>query len=58
MFDYEYKTNTQAGRVSFEISLKPFGREKSEEAYEDVARHLFTQWKPLLKYANGCSVLF
>lgn len=58
MFDYEYRSNTQAGRISFEISLKPFGRAKSEQAYEEVARHLFTQWKPLLKYADACSVLF
>ena len=58
MFDYEYRSSTQSGRISFEISLKPFGREKSEQAYEEVAQHLFTQWKPLLKYADACSVLF
>lgn len=58
MFNYEYRTSTDAGRVCFEISLKPFGRNKSKSGYEEVARHLFEQWKPLLKYADACSVLF
>ena len=58
MIDYEYHSNTQAGRICFEISLKPFGRDKSKNGYEAVARHLFEQWKSLLKYSNGCSVLF
>lgn len=58
MFDYEYRSTTTAGRVCLEISLKPFGRDKTPAGIEEVARHLFTQWQPLLKYSTGCSVLF
>ncbi len=57
MFDYEYRASTSAGRVSLEISLKPFGRDKSAQGYEAAARHLFEQWMPLLCRADGCSVL-
>jgi hypothetical protein len=58
MFNYEYRSTTSAGRVCLELSLKPFGYEKTPEGFEKVARQLFTQWMPLLKYATGCSVLF
>lgn len=58
MFDYEYRSTTTAGRVCLEISLKPFGRDKTPAGYEAVARTLFTGWKPLLKYATGVAVLF
>ena len=58
MFNYEYRQTTNAGRVCLEISLKPFGIDKTPEGFERVARELFEQWKPLLKRATGCSVLF
>ena len=58
MFNYEYRETTNAGRVCLEISLKPFGIDKTPEGFERVARELFEQWKPLLKRATGCSVLF
>ncbi len=58
MFNYEYRSTTTAGRVCLEISLKPFGYDKSDEAFEKIACELFTQWRPLLKYATGCAVLF
>ncbi len=58
MFNYEYKSTTNAGRVCLEISLKPFGRDMSDEGFEKVARELFDQWRPLLKYATGCALLF
>ena len=58
MFNYEYRSTTDAGRVCLEISLKPFGYDKSPEGCERVAKELFSQWKPLLKYATGCAVLF
>lgn len=58
MFNYEYRQTTNAGRVCLEISLKPFGIDKTPEGFERVARGLFEQWKPLLKRATGCSVLF
>ena len=57
MFDYEYRASTTAGRVCLEISLKPFGLNKSPEGIAETARHLFSQWLPLLKRATGCSVL-
>ncbi len=58
MFDYEYRSSVTAGRVCLELSLKPFGYDKSVEGIESVVRHLFSQWQPLLKYALGCSILF
>lgn len=58
MFNYEYKHTTTAGRVCLEISLKPFGLDKSDKGFENVARELYTEWRPLLKYATGCSILF
>ncbi len=58
MFNYEYRSTTTAGRVCLEISLKPFGLDKTPEGFERVARELFSQWSALLKYATGCSVLF
>ncbi|MGM9682714.1 MAG: hypothetical protein ACI3XQ_03860 [Eubacteriales bacterium] len=58
MFNNEYQCTTTAGRVCLEISLKPFGLDKSKAGYESVARKLFEQWLPMLKHADGCSVLF
>ncbi len=58
MFNYEYRSTTNAGRVCLEISLKPFGLDKTTAGFERVAHTLFEQWKPLLKYATGCSLLF
>ena len=57
MHHYDYRVSTNVGRVCFELSLKPFGYDLSEEGCEAVARELFTKWKPLLQYASGCSVL-
>ncbi|MBO5670621.1 MAG: hypothetical protein J6S41_03645 [Clostridia bacterium] len=58
MFDYEYRKETTPGRVCLEVSLKPFGYDKSPAGIEAVARKLFSQWMPLLRYATGCSLLF
>ncbi|MCR5263980.1 MAG: hypothetical protein K6D94_08910 [Clostridiales bacterium] len=58
MFDYEYRDSADAGRVCLEISLKPFGRDMSDEGVRAAAVKLFTQWMPLLRRAKGCSVLF
>ena len=58
MFDYEYVDSANAGRVCLEISLKPFGRDMSDEGVRNTAARLFSQWMPLLKRASGCSVLF
>lgn len=58
MFNYEYRQTTDAGRVCLEISLKPFGRDKSDAGLESTARELYEQWKPLLKHSTGCSILF
>ncbi len=41
MFNYEYRSETTPGRVCLEISLKPFGYDKSPAGIEAVARHLF-----------------
>jgi hypothetical protein len=40
MFNYEYRSETTPGRVCLEISLKPFGYDKSPAGIEAVARHL------------------
>lgn len=58
MFNYEYRSTTNAGRVCLEISLKPFGPDKTPEGFDRVAHELFEEWKPLLKRATGCSLLF
>ena len=42
--------------VTLEISLKPF-TDPSEPAVRKVCRHLFDQWKPLLREADGISVM-
>ena len=57
MFDYEYRKTTTAGRVCLELSLKPFGWDKTPEGIQRTAEKLFTQWKPFLSYAEGVSVL-
>ena len=57
MFNYEYKPTTDAGRVCLELSLKPFGYDKSPEGIEKVCREYFGKWSALFKYASGCSVL-
>lgn len=57
MHHYDYRTDTNVGRVCFELSLKPFGYDKSPAGCEAVARELFTKWNPLLRFASGCAVL-
>ncbi len=57
MFNYEYHQTTNAGRVCLEISLKPFGIDKSDAGLESTARELYNEWRPLLKRATGCSIL-
>ncbi|MCQ2433418.1 MAG: hypothetical protein MJ175_12525, partial [Clostridia bacterium] len=57
MLDNEYKITTTAGRVCLEISLKAFGWDKTPAGFENVARKLFTQWAPFLRYAKGVAVL-
>ena len=57
MFNYEYKPTTNTGRVSLELSLKPFGYDKSLNGIEKVCREYFGKWSALFEYATGCSVL-
>ena len=57
MFNYEYRSTTSAGRVCLELSLKPFGYDKSLEGIEKVCRDYYEKWAALLRYASGCSVL-
>ncbi len=57
MFNYEYRSTTDAGRVCLELSLKPFGYDKSLEGIEKVCRDYYKKWAALLEYASGCSVL-
>lgn len=57
MYNYEYRSSTTAGRVCLELSLKPFGYDKSVEGIEKVCRDCFEKWAALLKYAKGCSIL-
>ncbi|MBE6611031.1 MAG: hypothetical protein E7632_00950 [Ruminococcaceae bacterium] len=57
MIRYGYKNDLSLGRVCLELSLKPFGDKHSIAEYESVARELFGQWKPMLRYADACSVL-
>ena len=57
MFNYEYRSTTSAGRVCLELSLKPFGYDKSLEGIEKVCRDYYKKWAALLEYATGCSVL-
>ncbi len=57
MHHYDYRVETNVGRVCFELSLKPFGYDKSPDGCEAVARELFEKWKPLLRYASGCAIL-
>ena len=57
MFNYEYRSTTDAGRVCLELSLKPFGYDKSLAGIEKVCRDYYKKWAALLEYASGCSVL-
>lgn len=57
MHHYDYRAETNVGRVCLELSLKPFGYDKSVAGCEAVARELFTKWQPLLRYASGCAIL-
>ena len=57
MFNYEYKPTTNAGRVCLELSLKPFGYDKSPAGIEAVCRDYYKKWSALFEYASGCSVL-
>jgi len=47
----------QVKRVVLETSLKPFKR-MDQEYVEGVCREILTQWRPLIKVAEGCSILF
>ncbi len=42
--------------VQLELSLKPFW-DNSDETRDGVCRELFTQWLPLLRYADSISVM-
>ena len=55
---YGYQNNLSVGRVCLELSLKPFGYDKTIAGWEAAARDVFTKWKPLTNYATGVSVLF
>ena len=57
MFNYEYRPTTDAGRVCLELSLKPFGYDKSLAGIEKVCRDYYKKWAALLEYASGISVL-
>ncbi len=41
--------------ITLEISLKPFNCD--DEQTENVCRQIFTQWSPLLRYADGISLM-
>lgn len=54
---YDYVDDLSVGRVSLEMSLKPF-RNTSAEEIDRVCRMLFRQWSPLLRYASSAAVMF
>ena len=47
----------QVKRVVLETSLKPFMR-MDQDRVESVCREILTQWYPLIKVAEECSILF
>ncbi len=57
MFNFDYPKDMTVGRVSLEMSLKPFRR--TDDAYiEKVCEELFDGWRELLQYADSVAVMF
>lgn len=57
MFGFEYPKSMPVGRVTLEVSLKPFGLDLSDEGLEKTCRELFDGWRELIGYAKSVSIL-
>ncbi len=56
MFNFDYPRGMSVGRVSLEMSLKPF--RKTDDAYiESVCEELFEGWRELIGYAESIAVM-
>ncbi len=56
MFNFDYPRDMKVGRVSLEMSLKPFRR--LDDAYiERVCEELFDGWRDLIRYADSIAVM-
>ncbi len=56
MFNFDYPREMSVGRVSLEMSLKPF--RKTDDAYiERVCEELFDGWRELIRYADSIAVM-
>ncbi len=56
MFNFDYPREMSVGRVSLEMSLKPF--RKTDDAYvERVCEELFDGWRDLIRYADSIAVM-
>ncbi len=56
MFNFDYPRDMTVGRVSLEMSLKPF--RQTDDAYiEKVCEELFDGWRELIGYADSIAVM-
>ncbi len=57
MFNFDYPRDMHVGRVSLELSLKPFGLDMSDAHMDAVAEELFDSWRELTQYATSVAVM-
>ncbi len=57
MFGFEYPKSMPLGRVTLEISLKPFALDLSDAGLEATCRDLFEGWRELTRHATAVSIL-
>ncbi len=56
MFNFDYPRDMNVGRVSLEMSLKPF-RQLDDAYIEHVCEELFDGWRELTQYATSIAVM-
>lgn len=57
MFGFEYPKSMPVGRVTLEVSLKPFGLDLSDEGLAKTCYELFDGWRELIGQAQSVSIL-